>query len=115
MIIDNGRIVAEGSPDALKRRLAGDVVTVEVADGAADRARTLLNGHADIHEIAVADQTLRLTVERGDQVLMSLLRDLDAADVPLASIGFARPTLDDVFLTLTGRSLRDDDPATTAA
>jgi ABC-2 type transport system ATP-binding protein len=114
LVIDHGRIVAEGSPEELKRRIAGDVVTVEVR-GDATRAQAALAGVADVREVTAADHTLRLTVERGDQVLMSLLRALDAAQVELASIQLARPTLDDVFLTLTGRSLREDAPEPPAA
>ncbi|HKB35909.1 MAG TPA: ATP-binding cassette domain-containing protein [Gemmataceae bacterium] len=110
LIIDHGRIVAEGSPEQLKRRIAGDIVTVEVA-GAADRAQAALAGHAGVREAAVIGQTVRLTVEHGDQALLGLLRALDTAKVELASIQLARPTLDDVFLTLTGRSLREDAPA----
>jgi ABC-2 type transport system ATP-binding protein len=49
-------------------------------------------------------------VEHGEQALPALLRVLDAAAVTLESINLSRPTLDDVFLTLTGRSLRDDSP-----
>ncbi len=59
--------------------------------------------------MVAAEHTLRLTVEHGDQALMGLLRALDAARVELVSIQLARPTLDDVFLTLTGRSLREED------
>jgi ABC-2 type transport system ATP-binding protein len=109
LIIDHGRIVAEGSPDELKRRISGDVVTVEVA-GDAEQARVALTGHDGVREVTVNGQTLRLTVERGDQMLMSLLRALDAAGVGLASIQLARPTLDHVFLTLTGHSLREEQP-----
>ncbi len=111
LIIDHGRIVAEGEPEALKRRIGGDIVTIEVGE-APERARAALaagGGYPpDVREIAIADTTLRLTVERGDQVLMGLMRTLDAAGVPILSIQLARPTLDDVFLTLTGRSLRED-------
>jgi ABC-2 type transport system ATP-binding protein len=107
LIIDHGRIVAEGSPDELKRRVAGDVVTVEVAD-AADRAETVLASHTGVREVAASGKMLRLTVERSDQILVGLLRALDSAKIELASIQLARPTLDDVFLTLTGRSLRDE-------
>ena len=92
------------------RRIAGDVITVEVAGGA-DRAQAALAGHAAVREVAVADHTLRLTVEHGEQALAGLLRALDAARVELASVRLARPTLDDVFLTLTGRSLREEAPA----
>jgi ABC-2 type transport system ATP-binding protein len=109
-IIDHGVIAAEGTPDELKRRISGDVVTLRVAgDGAA--ARKLLADQAVVREITAADGTLKLTVERGEQALPALLRVLDAADIALESINLSRPTLDDVFLTLTGRSLRDDSPA----
>jgi ABC-2 type transport system ATP-binding protein len=114
LIIDHGRIVAEGTPEELKRRVSGDVVTVEVA-GDADRAKTVLADHPGVREVTVSDQTLRLRVEHGDQVLMSLLRALDAAKVELASIQLARPTLDHVFLTLTGRSLREEESAAATA
>jgi ABC-2 type transport system ATP-binding protein len=66
-----------------------------------------------VRQFAVAGQTVRLTVEHGDQALLGLLRALDAAKVELASIQLARPTLDHVFLTLTGRSLREDTPVAT--
>src|SRR5262249_46222404 len=112
LIIDHGRIVAEGTPEQLKRRIAGDIVTVEGV-GAADRAQAALAGHTGVRESAVTGQTVRLTVEHGDQALLGLLRALDAAKVELASIQLARPTLDHVFLTLTGRSLREDTPVAT--
>ena len=67
-----------------------------------------------MREITAADGTLKLTVERGEQALPSLLRVLDAAGITLESINLSRPTLDDVFLTLTGRSLRDDSHSSAA-
>jgi ABC-2 type transport system ATP-binding protein len=113
LIIDHGRIVAQGSLEQLKRRIGGDIVTVEVS-GAVDQAQTVLASQPGVRELTVAGHTLRLTVEHGDQLLMGFLRALDAAKVELASIHLARPTLDDVFLTLTGRSLREDAVATAA-
>ncbi|MFC6880930.1 MULTISPECIES: ATP-binding cassette domain-containing protein [Actinomadura] len=109
LIIDRGRIVAAGTPAELKRRIAGDVVTLELGDGpdAAARARDALSGHPGIREAAVTGDTLRLTVENGDRELMTLVRTLDAAGVELAALHLTRPSLDDVFLTVTGRSLRD--------
>jgi ABC-2 type transport system ATP-binding protein len=108
-IIDHGVIAAEGTPDQLKRRISGDVVTLRVAGGdhGTDAARKLLADQAVVREVSAADGTLKLTVERGEQALPALLRVLYAAGVTLESINLARPTLDDVFLTLTGRSLRD--------
>ena len=108
-IIDHGVIAAEGTPDELKRRISGDVVMLRVA-GPGGAARELLADQSVVREITAADGTLKLTVEHGEQALPSLLRVLDAADITLESINLSRPTLDDVFLTLTGRSLRDDSP-----
>jgi ABC-2 type transport system ATP-binding protein len=109
LIIDHGVIVAEGTPDELKRRISGDVLTLRVT-GDEGAAAKLLATEAVVREIAAADGTLRLTVEHGEQALPSLLRVLDAAGITLESISLSRPTLDDVFLTMTGRSLRDDSP-----
>jgi ABC-2 type transport system ATP-binding protein len=108
-VIDHGVIAAEGTPDELKRRISGDVVILRVADHH-EEARKLLSDQPIVREISSADGTLRLTVEKGEAALPSLLRVLDAAGLKLESINLSRPTLDDVFLTLTGRSLRDDSP-----
>jgi ABC-2 type transport system ATP-binding protein len=108
-VIDHGVTVAEGTPDELKRRVSGDVVTLRV-NGPAEPARSLLAAAPIVREVAVADDALRLTVERGEEALPALLRVLDGAGITMSAISLSRPTLDDVFLTLTGRSLRDDSP-----
>jgi ABC-2 type transport system ATP-binding protein len=108
-VIDNGVIVAVGTPDELKRRVSGDVVTLSL-NGATEAARPLLAASPVVREIAVTDGSLRLTVEHGEEALPVLLRTLDGAGITLSAISLSRPTLDDVFLTLTGRSLRDDSP-----
>jgi ABC-2 type transport system ATP-binding protein len=63
-----------------------------------------------VREVTVADESLRLTVSHGEEALPVLLRVLDGAGITMNAISLSRPTLDDVFLTLTGRSLRDDSP-----
>jgi ABC-2 type transport system ATP-binding protein len=108
-VIDNGIIVAEGTPDELKRRISGDLVTLRV-NGSTAAAVKLLDASEIVRDIAVVDDALKLTVEKGEQALPLLLRVLDGAGITLQSINLSRPTLDDVFLTLTGRSLRDDSP-----
>jgi ABC-2 type transport system ATP-binding protein len=108
-VIDNGIIVAEGTPDELKRRISGDLVTLRV-NGSTAAAVKLLDASEIVRDIAVVDDALKLTVEKGEQALPLLLRVLDGAGITLQSINLSRPTLDDVFLTLTGRSLRDDFP-----
>jgi len=106
LIIDHGRIVASGSPDELKRRISGDVVTL-VLDRQPEMARALLAAQPGVREAQLVDRGVRVTVDHGDAQALSLMRVLDGAGVPVASLSVARPSLDDVFLTMTGRSLRD--------
>jgi ABC-2 type transport system ATP-binding protein len=112
-VIDHGVTVAVGTPDELKRRVSGDVVTLSVngapSDGTA-AARPLLEALPVVRELTEADGSLRLTVDHGEEALPVLLRTLDGASITMSAISLSRPTLDDVFLTLTGRSLRDDSP-----
>jgi ABC-2 type transport system ATP-binding protein len=105
-IMDYGQIVAEGTPDELKREVAGDVVTVGV-NGAAPRAAELLGTEGYVRKLEPSDDGLRLYVDEGSTAIPQILRTLDGAGVALASIELHRPSLDDVFLTKTGRSLRE--------
>ena len=111
LVIDAGEIVAEGTPDELKRRVSGDIITIEVGGDTEEARRILANGAGraiGLRDVDAHDQTLRLTVTDGDRALLAIMRELDGANVELASIQLHRPTLDDVFLTVTGRSLRDE-------
>jgi len=105
LIIDAGKIVASGAPAELKRRISGDVVTFEVDDVA--RASELLRGRCDARDLTVVERGLRITVDRGETQALPLMRALDDAGVRVGAMHIAQPSLDDVFLTLTGRSLRD--------
>ncbi|TQJ08182.1 ATP-binding cassette domain-containing protein [Lapillicoccus jejuensis] len=112
VVIDHGRIVASDTPDALKSRVAGDLVDLEVADAAqvtAAAARLERAARsADASEPVEVDGThVRGRVQRAGVVIPGLLRELDQDGITLTSIEVRRPTLDDVFLTLTGRSLRE--------
>ncbi|MGH3897733.1 MAG: ATP-binding cassette domain-containing protein [Pseudonocardiaceae bacterium] len=105
LVIDNGRIVAQGSPDELKRTVAGDTVTL--GTDAPPRTAQLAEALPGTTELAVDGTIVRLRVPQGSTALPVLLRELDTAGIALESVEVHRPTLDDVFLTLTGRSLRD--------
>jgi ABC-2 type transport system ATP-binding protein len=106
-IIDHGEIVAEGTPEALKREISGDVVTVGVGE-LSDKAAEVLKGQPFARGVETRDDgELRLTVESGDTAIPQIMRALEGAGIALATIELHRPTLDDVFLTKTGRSLRD--------
>ena len=115
IVIDDGRIVAEGTPDALKARVSGDRVEVGVDPEQGADAAEIAGRLAGAHELSVADGLVRFRVPRGDVALPELLRALDAKDIPMRSVQVHRPTLDDVFLTLTGRSLREAEEGTHAA
>ncbi|MBG0567634.1 ATP-binding cassette domain-containing protein [Actinoplanes sp. NEAU-A11] len=101
IVIDHGRIIADDTPQRLKAKHVGDHVILgfTAEHDAISAARTL---HAERHGTEV-----RVTAEDGPQQAPKLLDDLSAAGLAVSSIEVTRPTLDDVFLTLTGRSLRE--------
>jgi ABC-2 type transport system ATP-binding protein len=107
LVIDKGRIVAGGTPDELKRRVSGDLVVVGADE--AGRVAELAARLPGSTEVAVDGASIRFRMPDGARALPALLRELDAADVAMTSVEVRRPSLDDVFLTLTGRSLRDAD------
>ncbi|MBB4911193.1 ATP-binding cassette domain-containing protein [Actinophytocola algeriensis] len=107
LVIDNGEIVAEGTPDDLKAQVSGDGITVDVpAESVGDAAEVAarLPGATDVTTV---ENTVRFRVPRGDTALPELLRALDGKGIPLTSLQVQRPSLDDVFLSMTGRTLRD--------
>ena len=108
-IIDEGRIVTEGTPEELKQRISGDVVSItfDVQNGGPGRARELLDSGPTVREVQEDDDTLRVYVENGEQSLPDVLRMLDGAGCKVQTIALTRPSLDDVFLRQTGRSLRE--------
>jgi len=105
-IIDHGRIVAEGTPDQLKRQIAGDIVTLGIT-GDPQAALDLLGCQPFVRETGAEDGALRLYVDRGETAMPAILRLLDGAGLELRTISLTRPSLDDVFLRQTGRSLRE--------
>ncbi len=105
VIVDHGRIVAEGTPEALKKELAGDVVTLRVDDPTA--GRELLEEQPYVTETQQDGESLRAYLDDGEHNLPALLRALENAGLAIRSISLQRATLDDVFLKHTGRSLRD--------
>ncbi|HVH63009.1 MAG TPA: ATP-binding cassette domain-containing protein [Candidatus Dormibacteraeota bacterium] len=105
-IIDYGKIVAEGTPGDLKRAVAGDVVSFSV-DGDQQRAMEAIKSQPFVRESKVENGAVLLYVDRGDAAMPAILRVLDAAGLQTLTIELHRPSLDDVFLRKTGRSLRE--------
>jgi len=106
-IMDGGEIVAEGTPENLKREISGDVVTLGVSDGIVDKAREVLDRESYTRRSETVEAGVRLYVEAGNTSIPHMLRALDAAGIEPTSIELHRPSLDDVFLAKTGRSLRE--------
>jgi len=114
IVIDHGRAIARGTSDQLKAQVGGERVELVVGDPAhLDEVRSLLAGVA-VGEVEVEPHTRRLTapVEGGAAVLVRLLAQLEERGVHLSDAGTRRPTMDDVFLTLTGK--RTDEPTGTS-
>jgi ABC-2 type transport system ATP-binding protein len=105
LIIDHGKIVASGTPTELKRRISGDLVTFEVDD--ADKASALLSARDDARDVTPVERGLRVTVDHGEAQALPLMRALEEAGIKVGALSIRHPSLDDVFLALTGRSLRD--------
>ncbi|WP_433253368.1 ATP-binding cassette domain-containing protein [Streptosporangium sp. CA-135522] len=105
VIVDHGLIVAEGTPEELKKEVSGDVVTLRLDD--IDAAQKLLAAQPYIKRTQAEDDALRAYLDDGEHNLPALLRALEAGGLGIRSISLDRATLDDVFLRHTGRSLRD--------
>ncbi len=108
MIMDHGEIVVEGTPRDLKRQVAGEsVIIVCRDDGVGERTAVVLGSQSYVREITRDGDELRLYVDEGSTALPQILRVLDGEQIGIKSMSLSEPTLDDVFLRQTGRSLRD--------
>jgi ABC-2 type transport system ATP-binding protein len=110
-IIDHGEIVAEGTPAELKREISGEVVMVGLpteALGQIAAAAEVLETQPYVRKLETHESGVRLYVDHGATAVPQVMRALDGAQLPLDSIEVHRPSLDDVFLAKTGRSLRED-------
>ena len=103
-VIDHGTLIAEGTSDELKSRIGGDVLELQLIDGAqlAAAADALGGMGCDDCTLDEATDTIRLPVDNAVGAITEAVRRTDAAGIALADIAIHRPTLDDVFLTLTG-------------
>jgi ABC-2 type transport system ATP-binding protein len=110
-VIDGGAVIAEGTADQLKAQVGGHRLVVALVDEArADQAVEVLRRHGDSDPSVGADgRQLEVAVTDGPTALQRTLADLGAAGIELHDAGMRRPTLDDVFLQLTGHRAADDD------
>ena len=103
-IVDQGRIVARGTPDELKAELEGDAVQVELSEDDNGVARTALERIGGLGEVLVEGRRLHARAADGAAAIPAVLAALDAVGVRAASVTLARPSLDDVYLRHAGRA-----------
>jgi ABC-2 type transport system ATP-binding protein len=114
-VIDRGRVIAEGTPDELKDRVGGERLEVHLADSTAvDAALRALAPMSD-EPPSVEEDTVRLTVRQRTGTIVEPVRRLDEVGVGVDDLGLRRPTLDDVFLSLTGHAAEASDGEEKAA
>jgi ABC-2 type transport system ATP-binding protein len=117
VVIDGGRVIAEGTTDELKSRVGGDLLAVTVTDRtrAAAAAEAIADLGSGAPQVVAESGEVSLPVAQGASVLAEVVRRLDAAGVEISDLALRRPTLDDVFLALTGHvaeAAADDGPDT---
>jgi ABC-2 type transport system ATP-binding protein len=111
-IIDNGQIVVEGSPAELKRGIGAETVVLELPDpdgeATVQRARALLHGLLPAESVSAHPTGVSLAVPNASSAIPAILRSLDSDGVTIAGLHMSQPSLDDVFLKYTGRSIREE-------
>ena len=111
-VIDHGSVIAEGTSDDLKDRVGGERLEVTLAEGASPEAAVrALAPLADAEPPQCSDHVVRLSVHRRTGVIAEAVRRLDEAQVGIDDLAVRRPTLDDVFLTLTGHPPEEPEEA----
>ncbi len=108
-IVSRGRVAVEGEPEALKRALRGDSVTVELVDGRADDAERIVRELTGVGEVTSDGRFVRARVAQGGTAVPPILSALEANGVAVAAVTLARPSLDDVYLDVTGRDFHAED------
>ena len=108
-IIDNGTIIAKGTPEELKDGIGAD--RIELCFSSEDNAKNaaaLLSEKMKPASINHMENTVHLYIKNGEGVLPEILRTLDSKNLIVQNVTLSKPSLDDVFLKYTGRSLRED-------
>ena len=110
-IIDHGKIVASGTPNQLKDRLGGDVVTLKTGSGAGDIAH-VLEALPGVTSVQHSDGQYRVKCSSGETFVPEAVQAATKAGAGITGVTVKRPSLDEVFLEFTGREFREDEGPT---
>jgi ABC-2 type transport system ATP-binding protein len=105
-IIDHGTIKVSGSPSELKERLGGDILTMELGEG--PDITDFLKGIPDVSDVSRKDQVYRIKLPKTEKALPAIVDGVTRKGLQIKEISFTKPTLDQVFLEITGKSMRDE-------
>ena len=106
-IIDHGTIRVSGSPSELKERLGGDILSIQLSDG--PDLTDFFGTIQDVSAVTRIGDVYRLKLPRAERALPAILDGVTRKGFRIAEISFTKPTLDQVFLEITGKSMRDED------
>ena len=108
-IIDHGTVVADGTPLKLKQQIGGESIVIGIEDlKILEKAKELLNKEKFVNKIYANEGKLHIYVKEGEKLLADVLRYLDKQKLAFQTIELSKPSLDDVFLQKTGRTLREE-------
>jgi ABC-2 type transport system ATP-binding protein len=107
-IIAHGRLVAEGTPAGLKRSIGSDVIVARVGHAHADRVARLVEQLAQVATVEVAGDEVMMSVDHGAAAISPVAVALAEADIPVEGLTLRTPTLDDVFLHITGGRMQEE-------
>ena len=109
-IIDFGKIVANGTPQELKRQVGADSIRIGLENCERDRdnAKNLIKSMIGVKEILDSEECINVYAENASSLIADIVRALDSTDIRLTSVTFSQPSLDDVFVKQTGRRIRSE-------
>jgi ABC-2 type transport system ATP-binding protein len=113
-IIDNGQIVVSGSPAELKQQIGGDTITIKLAEkdingSLKEKAKKIASNVDGISKVIETDDGMTAIAKNAGEIIPEIVRAFDINLIPVASVSFSSPSLDDVFLEHTGRRIRPED------
>ncbi len=109
-IIDHGKIVITGPPDELKEKLGGDIVTLSIKDGKVNISN-IIEKIPKVKEVNKQEDTYRIKTEDGEETLPTIIDALGKEGHKVTRLSLTKPTLDEVYLEYTGRSMREKEEA----